>query len=455
MKTLTAALLLLFILPLQAAQVTISTPKWWMEGEVTAVAFDLSGRTQYTLFTLENPHRLVVDFRNARYSGSTQQRVANHPLIQQIRGGVRPEGGYRIVLDLARKVSTASYLSSSGQRLVVELSDPGRAPTTLRQAEQRPATPTPPPRAAAPTPPQTVATPAPAPRAAPPAPPPQTVATPASAPRAAPTRRPPSAVASGTRDVVVVIDAGHGGRDAGAQGPNGTSEKDVTLGIARQLAALIEKEEGMSVVMTRNSDTFVRLRERMQIARDANADLFISIHANGYTSSRVRGASVYILSSGGASSEAARMLAEKENSAESIGTIELHSRDKDLQAVLIDLSQSATIQESHDVAGRVLKSLGSLGRIQFSSVQRAGFAVLRSPDVPSILVETAFITNPEEERKLSSREYQRNYAAAILAGARDYFYSNPPPGTLIAAKARRDRTLAGVSRSESGHAPGS
>ena len=141
MKTLTAALLLLFILPLQAAQVTISTPKWWMEGEVTAVAFDLSGRTQYTLFTLENPHRLVVDFRNARYSGSTQQRVANHPLIQQIRGGVRPEGGYRIVLDLARKVSTASYLSSSGQRLVVELSDAGRAPTTLRQAEQRPATP--------------------------------------------------------------------------------------------------------------------------------------------------------------------------------------------------------------------------------------------------------------------------------------------------------------------------
>jgi N-acetylmuramoyl-L-alanine amidase len=248
------------------------------------------------------------------------------------------------------------------------------------------------------------------------------------------------------RDVVVVIDAGHGGYDVGALGQHGTREKDVALGISKQLAALINREEGMRAVLTRDGDYFIKLRERMRIAREAKADLFVSVHANGYKNGLAKGASVFILSPRGASSEAAKLLAEKENSAESIGNIELTDKDDDLKAVLIDLSQGAIIEESHDVASKVLSRMRRMGRIHMRTVQKAGFAVLKSPDVPSILVETAFITNPEEERKLRSSAHQQEYARAILDGARDYFYSNPPRGTLIAEKVRRDRSLAGLGR---------
>ncbi len=425
MKKILALLFILVSLPLHAGQVSVSAPKWWAEGNTTSVAFDLSAPTKYTFFTLDNPNRLVVDFRDARYTGNRNMPVAGHPLIKRIRGGVRKGGDYRVVLDLSGKVDASSFVSSQGKRVILELRGDHGAPILVRHEKP----------ASKPAPaPQPVATRTPAPRS-------QAMA---SQPRLNTILRRP-AISTG-RDVVVVIDAGHGGHDIGAQGQHGTREKDVVLGISKRLANLINQEEGMRAVLTRDGDYFIKLRDRMRIARDAKADLFVSVHANGYKNGLAKGASIFILSPSGASSEAAKLLAEKENSAESIGNIELYDKDDDLKAVLIDLSQAAIIQESHDVAARVLNQMKGLGRIHMSSVQKAGFAVLKSPDVPSILVETAFITNPGEERKLRSASQQEEYARAILAGAREYFYSNPPRGTLIAEKVRHERSLAGIER---------
>lgn len=423
MKTLFTLFCLLFSLSLQAAQVTVSTPKWWSKADTTSIGFNLSKRVRYSIFTLEKPHRLVIDFRNSRYTGKASQKISGHPLIRKIRSGSRKNGTYRVVLDLHSKITPNSFISRNGKRLIVEMKGKGRTPVVTRQARiSKPVSRKSPVQVTKKV---------------------TKKARPADKVAQIQYQKKPVSRFSG-RDVVVIIDAGHGGKDVGAQGKNGTLEKEVVLGIARQLAKQINREEGMRAVLTRSGDYFVKLRDRMQIARDANADLFISVHANGYKNALAKGASVYILSSQGASSEAARLLAEQENKAASIGSIELANKDDDLKAVLIDLSQSATIEESYDVASKVLKSLRSLGRIHLSKVQKAGFAVLKSPDVPSILIETAFITNPAEERKLRSSIHQLDFATAILNGTRDYFYANPPPGTLIAAKVQRPRTFAKI-----------
>lgn len=420
MKKLLAFLLLLTSLPAIASQVSVSEPKWWVKDGVTLVSFDLSGKVRYSLFTLQNPDRLVVDFRDGRYSGTASRNIGNHPMIRKVRSGARDNGIWRVVLDLKQAISPESYLTADSKRLIIKLLPPG--------TRHKPVAPKP---AAAPILASNKPAPAPAPQ------------------HTAPIQRTPPKPSGrvGSRDVVVVIDPGHGGYDVGAQGLGGTQEKDVVMNISRELAARINREEGMRAILTRNGDQFIKLRERMQIARDANADLFISVHANGYKNELARGASVFILSPRGASSEAARLLAERENNAESIGTIELADMDAELQAVLVDLSQSATIRESHDVAKRVLKQLSPVGRIHMRQVQKAGFAVLKSPDVPSILIETAFITNREEERKLGSSAHQREIADAILGGVRDYFYSNPPPDTLIALRQRNKQRLADAKRS--------
>ena len=236
------------------------------------------------------------------------------------------------------------------------------------------------------------------------------------------------------RELVVAIDAGHGGEDPGAVGRRGTREKTVVLAIARKLAELIKKEPGMRPVMVREGDYYIGLRQRINKARKHNADLFISIHADAFRDRRAHGSSVFVLSNRGASSEMARWLAAKENSADLAGGVSLDDKDDVLASVLLDLSQSASREASHEVASNMLGELKRVGKTHKSTVQSAGFMVLKSPDIPSILVETAFISNPTEETNLRSSRYQAKLAKAMLNGIRDYFDNNPPPGTLRVAR---------------------
>ena len=241
----------------------------------------------------------------------------------------------------------------------------------------------------------------------------------------------------GQRKVVVAVDAGHGGDDPGAHGPGGTLEKNVTLAVARQLAALINKQPGMQAVLTRDGDYFIPLKRRYQIAREKNADMFVSIHADAFKNGDAKGSSVWVLSPRGKTSEAARWLADRENRADLIGGVSLDDKDDSLAAVLLDLQQGYAMQASESIAGNVLKALGHLGPTHRGYVERANFVVLRSPDVPSILVETAFISNPVEERKLRDPTHQAELAQAVMGGVRNYFEATPPPGTWFAAEAAR------------------
>jgi N-acetylmuramoyl-L-alanine amidase len=244
------------------------------------------------------------------------------------------------------------------------------------------------------------------------------------------------------RDVVVAVDAGHGGQDPGATGRGGTHEKDVVLAIARVLADRINSEPGMRAVLTRNRDEFLVLRDRIRRARVSKADMFISVHADSIANREVTGASVYVLSERGATNEAARWLAERENAADLMGGVSLDDKDNTLASVLLDLSQSANISASMTAAQRVLGALDSVGQVRKAQVQQAGFVVLKSPDIPSMLVETAYISNPSEEIRLRNPRQQAKLADAIFAGVRNYFEQNPPAGTRF-AQVRRS-TIASV-----------
>ena len=246
-----------------------------------------------------------------------------------------------------------------------------------------------------------------------------------------------AALLNGQRAVVVAIDAGHGGKDSGARGPGGTLEKNVTLAVARDLAALINRQPGMKAVLTRDGDYFIPLTQRYRIARENNADLFVSIHADSFTSGDAKGSSVWVLSPRGKTNEAARWLADRENRADLIGGTTLDDKDDGLAKVLLDLQQGWAMQASDVVADNVLKALGQLGPTHRGYVERANFVVLRSPDVPSILVETAFISNPDEEKRLRDPVHQNQLAEAVMGGVKNYFESTPPQGTWFAAQAAR------------------
>jgi N-acetylmuramoyl-L-alanine amidase len=241
--------------------------------------------------------------------------------------------------------------------------------------------------------------------------------------------------AGGMRPLVIAIDAGHGGQDPGARGGKGTREKDITLAIARELARQVNATPGLKAYLTRDTDVFIPLAQRYQKARSAKADLFVSIHADAFTNPDANGSSVFVLSQRGASSQAARWLANQENAADLVGGVRLQDKDNTLASVLLDLSQSATMKASEDIAGHVLTGLKKLGKTHKAHVERANFVVLRSPDVPSMLVETAFITNPDEERRLNDPRHRTELARAILDGVNMYFTRQPPPGTLYAARA--------------------
>ncbi len=397
----------------------------------TRAVLDLDTESHYQMFTLANPDRLVIDISGA-HRASGLQLDAGKGVVKGVRTGPQ-NGGLRVVIDLTAPVSPKSFgLAPSegyGYRLILDLF---RTDAAAAQAG-----------VPAPAPVETVATiePAPTTQSASMAVVPGQKGSTASVLKnqpVAPLARPASdAVAQVTiapppqslsdklqltnKQIVVAVDAGHGGEDPGARGPGGLQEKEVTLAIAKRLAARINSQPGMRAVLTRDGDYYVGLRERTVKARQAQADLFVSIHCNANPNHSTRGTAVYVLSDHGASSEQARWLANSENSADMVGGVKLHDKDADLAAVLIDISQSATMDASFDLGTRMLSSLGRVNPLNTASVQQAGFMVLKSPDIPSVLVETAFISNPTEERLLGSDEYQDKLAGSIYDGVRGYF----------------------------------
>ena len=365
-----------------AEPVQLQNVRIWAAPDNTRIVFDVTGPVEHRLEMLNDPYRAVLDISNARLPKAPAQPVASDNYLQMIRSGMRNQNDLRVVLDLKQKAVCKSFLlppnKQYGHRLVIDLFTP----------EDR--------------------------------------------------RKVQTAVSVNPdpgqyRDVVIAIDAGHGGEDPGARGPSGVYEKDIVLQISRQLAEMVNRQKGMRAVLIREGDYFLPLRKRIEKARANKADLFVSIHADAFKDPRVSGSSVYILSERGASSEAARWLAEQENASDLIGGVSLDVEDNVLASVLLDLSQTASLEASIDVADRVLSRLKELGKVHKRKVQSAGFAVLKSPDIPSILIETAYISNPSEEKNLRSREYQNKLAGAILDGLHGYFSEYAPEGTLLAA----------------------
>lgn len=374
------AAIILLVLPLAAVGQTarVEGVRVWEAPDNVRIVFDISAQVEHSVFRLDGPDRIVVDISDAVARDLRATGIGNG-LVRNMRTGVRDGTDVRVVLDLSGPAQPRSFLlrpnDRYGHRLVIDL--------VPAQARARAA-----------------AVPAPAPAA--------------------------------LRDLVIAIDAGHGGEDPGAVGPSGLYEKEVTLRIARRLARLVEAEYGMQPVLIRTGDYYVDRTERINRARAARADLFISIHADAFIDPRARGSSVYTLSERGATSEAARLLAERENAADLIGGVSLNDKDDMLASVLLDLSQTGVIGASRTIGAAVLVQLQQVGRVHKREVQAANFLVLKAPDVPSILVETAFISNPAEEARLRDAAHQEALAHAVMAGIRTYFADHAPPTTLVA-----------------------
>lgn len=360
---------------------------------------------EYRVFSLANPDRLVLDLPGTSLAGGFRAPAPNGRVIG-VRTGVPAPGKLRIVFDLAGAVKPRTRVEGSGResRLVLEMfRDEGASKSSASTPVDA-------------------------------ADPPSLVNPPASTDAA--------------RELIVAIDAGHGGRDPGAIGGGGTFEKTVTLKVSRKLADEINRHPGMRAVLIRDGDYFIPLGRRYQKAREAQADLFISVHADAAQNRRARGASVFVLSTRGASSEAARFLADRENNADLVGGVSLEDKDNNLAAVLLDLSQSATLRVSDEAANHVLDELRSVGKTHKPQVERANFWVLRSPDVPSMLVELGFITNADDERKLNDAHFRHRLAEVIARGVADHFGSHPPPGTWFAANPSRGSRQHVVARGE-------
>ncbi|MFT3905385.1 MAG: N-acetylmuramoyl-L-alanine amidase [Steroidobacteraceae bacterium] len=380
----------------------------------------LSAAVSERVFQLSNPDRLVIDLPATRRAHNLTVPAAAG-VVEAVRVGPQSNGTLRVVLQLraASKYQLSRQNVAGGYALRVQLAGGGRADKRLARAADGAGTAAV--AAAAPAAPLTAAS-----QAATAAAEPARLAAVKSAPQ------------GGGNDIIIAIDAGHGGADPGATGMRGTHEKDVTLAIARALAARINAETGMRAVLTRDGDYFIPLRDRMVRARNARADLFLSIHADAVRNRDVSGASVYVVSNRGASSEAARWLAERENSADLKGGVSLADVSGNLASVLMDLSQSASQGASVEVADEVLKSLDGVGVVRKPEVQYAAFVVLKSPDIPSLLVETAYISNPGEELRLKSAGSQQQLAQAIFSGLQRYFTDHPPAGSLYARLHRDD-----------------
>ncbi len=351
----------------------------WSGPESARLVLDLSEPVEHRVFSLKDPNRVVVDLSGARLSRAAPQAEARG-FVQSVRSAPRDGGGLRVVFDLKQRVKPQSFAlppnDTYGHRLVIDLKPPTRGDRVVKRVQ--------------------------------------------------------SAQSRTGRDLVIAIDPGHGGEDPGATGRRGVREKDVVLGISQKLARVVDAEPGMRAELIRSGDYFMPLRSRMEKARQAKADFFVSIHADAFRTVDARGATVYVLSEKGAGDEASRRLAERENASDLVGGVSLKDKDQLLAKVLLDLSQNAALNASTTAGEHVIKSLRGVTRVRKTQVQQAPFLVLKSPDIPSILIETGYISNPQQESELASASHQAALAKAIHAGIKRYFYNNPPPGTYVA-----------------------
>jgi N-acetylmuramoyl-L-alanine amidase len=399
-----------------ATPAEIADVRLWSGPEGTRLVLDLSAPVRHQVFSLENPDRIVIDLEHARLAMRKPLPDGQGP-VRSVRAGPQDDGGLRIVLDLASRQPVKTFMvipdGDAGHRLVVEMPPAAGTAAASAAPSNGPST------AAAPSSQQVLSA--------------SAVALSREAAAVANPVKSLAAAAAKGRDLVIAVDAGHGGQDPGAIGRGGTHEKDVTLAIARRLARAIDAEEGMRAVLIRDGDYFITLRGRIRKAREHGADLFVSVHADSVLDRNVSGSSVYVLSLRGASDEASRWLAERENAADLMGGVSLDDKNDVLASVLLDVTQKEAVSNSVEAADAVLSSLRRVGAVHGSRVRHAGFVVLKSPDIPSMLVETAFISNTADERKLRDDGFQQRVAEAIHGGVRDYFYDKPPPGTKLAA----------------------
>jgi len=413
--------------PALAAASRVASARLWPAQEYTRLILESTAPLPYELITLAQPDRVVIDLPGVEVSGDLAQLPAHvhatDPYVSGIRFGRKGTNVLRVVLDLKAPVNAQIFalppVAEFGNRLVLDLYpltplDPLMALLESEARKDAAATALQGPRASEPD--RIATAPLPAPQA--PAAPAPSPAAPG-APRAATQAR-------ASRKITIAIDPGHGGEDPGATGRLGTREKDVVLAIARKLKAILDADRDTRVLLTRDDDYFVPLATRVQKARRVQADLFVSIHADAFREPQARGSSVFVLSEHGATSAAAKWLAQKENAADLIGGVNLGVRDPVLARTLLDLSQTAQISDSLKVGQQVLNGIGTHNALHKATVEQAGFAVLKAPDIPSILVETAFISNPDEEQKLRSDRHQQRFAESIAAGIRRYFAQNPP-----------------------------
>lgn len=373
--------LMLLLLPAVSMAADVSSFRVWTDPDKTRAVLDLSTATQYKIFTLENPNRVVIDLERSELTAALDLVPEHAGVISSVRHG-RPESDtLRVVLDLNTDARIKSFLleptAQYGHRLVVDLfsgeNERVRMPRQIADVRES------------------------------------------------------------NREVVIAIDAGHGGEDPGAIGKHKAREKDVVLAVARKLKTAIDARPGMRGVLIRDGDYYIPHRDRFEKARQNRADLFVSLHADAFHNRSVAGGSVFVLSRRGASSEFARRIAASENNSDLVGGVTLSDKDEMLASVLLDLSQSATMEASGAVANSIFRSMNQVGKMHKKHVESANFLVLKSPDVPSVLVETAFISNPSEEKKLRDPYHQEKIARAVADGIQDYFYLSPPPGTWIAA----------------------
>ena len=421
--------LMVLSIVLAAEQVAIDSVRIWAAPENTRVVFDMNGPVEHTVTTLENPARMVIDFTGVTLNKTLPQPVTADRFVEHLRQFAQDKE-LRIVLDLKKTAQMHSFQLPPNEkyshRLVVDISDAttGQYEIAVQPVAAQPVTETP----------TTTANLIQEQMTTMPSVPEQAIV--ASVPEQQVTQDVAVAQVQNdsppAREVVIAIDAGHGGEDPGAIGPSRTQEKNIALVIAKKLASKINKVHGMRAVLIREGDYFVSLRGRMRKAREHKADLFVSIHADAFKDSRVSGSSVYVLSQRGASSEHAKWLAKRENAADLIGGVSLEDKDNVLASVLLDLSQTASLEASIDVAERVLGGLKKIGNLHKKRVESAAFAVLKSPDIPSMLIETAYISNPSEEKKLRSEKFQDTLTSAILAGLVDYFRLRAPENSIMA-----------------------
>ncbi|MGD9888463.1 MAG: N-acetylmuramoyl-L-alanine amidase [Halothiobacillaceae bacterium] len=389
------------------------------------LVFNLTAPTDHKVFTLSNPERVVLDLKETSLPKSFEMQLPEGVVVSRLRSGIQNGNDLRLVFDVHQpakpKVIMIPESNGKGFKLVLELAHQPLGMTSVAAKEKeikRAFTEKAAEREAKLLPSNQAET-------RPPEPSAKEI-------REAERQAARQESRGGARKLIIAIDAGHGGKDPGAIGRSGTREKDVTLAIARKLESMLQAERGFKPVLTRRNDTFISLRERTNIARRNKADMFISLHADAFSDPDARGASVYCLSLNGASSEAARWMADKENSADLVGGVSLSERSDSLASVLLDLSQSASMQAGMDAGQRILTELGEIGSVHKRNVQQAGFMVLKSPDIPSMLVETAFLSNPGEERKLRSPAHQQRVAQSVFRGLHDYYASKAMEGTHFA-----------------------